>query len=216
MNMKSLQGHFLMAPPHQLDPNFDEAVILVVEHADHGAFGVIVNYPTDRLAGILRQPGTKPQWPESPGLYFGGPVTGPLMAVHTDEFLAEIEVLPGLFFAGREKSVVALMRSRKRPCKVFTGYTRWGPGQLEHEVQHGIWRAIPATAANIFSSGGNLWERLLRQVFDSRLQVKHIVAHIPAEASLKLTPPRAHWHAFDAAWQLGIDREKVKKQEGSD
>ena len=46
--MKSLQGHFLVAAPHQLDPNFVEAVILVVEHADRGAFGVIVNCPRDR------------------------------------------------------------------------------------------------------------------------------------------------------------------------
>ena len=49
--MKSLQGHFLVAAPHQLGPNFVEAVILVVEHADHGAFGVIVNCPRDRHEG---------------------------------------------------------------------------------------------------------------------------------------------------------------------
>ena len=45
LNRKSLQGHFLVAAPQQLDPNFVEAVILVVEQADRGAFGVIVNCP---------------------------------------------------------------------------------------------------------------------------------------------------------------------------
>ena len=111
-------------------------------------------------------------------------MTGPLMAVHTDEFFSEIEVLPGVFFAGREKNVLALMRSREQPCEVFTGYAGWGPGQLEHEVEYGIWRAIPATAAKIFANGDNLWERLLRQTFDSLLQVMCNVKYIPSDPSL--------------------------------
>ena len=111
-------------------------------------------------------------------------MTGPLMAVHTDESFAEIEVLPGVFFAGREKNVLALMRSREQPCKVFTGYTGWGPGQLEHEVEDGIWRAIPATAVKIFSNADNLWEGLLRQAFDSLLRVMCNIKHIPSDASL--------------------------------
>ena len=97
---------------------------------------------------------------------------------------AEIEVLPGVFFAGRKENVLALMQSGDRPCKVFRGYAGWGPGQLEHEVEYGIWRAIPATAAEIFSNGDNLWERLLRQAFDSLLQVMCNIKHIPSDASL--------------------------------
>ena len=46
--MNSLQGHFLVAAPHQLDPNFAETVILVVAHAQRGALGVIVNRPQPR------------------------------------------------------------------------------------------------------------------------------------------------------------------------
>ena len=182
--MKSLQGHFLVAAPHQLDPNFFGAVILVVEHADRGAVGVIVNFPKDRHEGISRQRRTKQRWSVGPRLYAGGPVTGPLMAVHTDEFFAEIEVLPGVFFAGREKNVLALMRSREQPCKVFTGYAEWRPGQLEHEVECGIWWAIPATAAKIFSNGDNLRETLVRQAFDSLLQVMCNIKHIPSDTSL--------------------------------
>ncbi|MGA2616088.1 MAG: YqgE/AlgH family protein [Thermoguttaceae bacterium] len=182
--MMSLQGRFLVAAPHQLDPNFSEAVILVVQHADRGALGVMVNRPRDRQEVISRQRSTRPRWPAGPRLYFGGPVTGPRMAVHTDELFSEIEVLPGVFFAGRKKNVLALTRSRERPCKLFTGYAGWGPGQLEHEVEHGIWRATAATAAEIFSSGDNLWERLLRQAYGSLLAVMCNIKHIPSNASL--------------------------------
>jgi putative transcriptional regulator len=182
--MKSLKGHFLVAAPQQRDPNFVEAVILVVEHADRGAIGVIVNCPKDRHEKISRQRSTRPHCPKGPRLYFGGPVTGPLMAVHTDELFSEIEVLPGVFFAGREKNVLAVMRTPEEPCKMFTGYAGWGPRQLEHELEDGIWRAIPATAATIFWNGGNLWEKLSMQAFDSLLQVMCHIKHVPSDASL--------------------------------
>ena len=69
--MKSLQGHFLVAAAHQLDPNLADTVILVVEHSDHGAVGVIVTYPRDRRKGISQQPCVKLRSPEGPTLYLG-------------------------------------------------------------------------------------------------------------------------------------------------
>ncbi len=183
-NMNSLQGHLLLAAPHQLDPNFVETVILVVEHGDRGAFGVIVNRPRGRQERMLQRRSTKRRRRERAGLFFGGPLTGPLMAVHADQSYAEIEVLPGVFFAGREKRVLALLRSSEQPCKVFTGFVGWGPGQLEHEVEGGVWRTIPATAARIFSSADNLWERLVKQAVNSLFQVMCNIKHIPNDATL--------------------------------
>ena len=182
--MKSLQGYFLLAAPHQLDPNFVEAVILVVEHTDRGAFGVIVNCPRHRHKRISQQRSARPRRAKGLNPCFGGPVSGPLMAVHRDKCFAEIEVLPGVFFAGRGKNVRALLRSREQPCKVFRGYVGWGRGQLEHDVQYGVWRVIPATAARIFSRGDDLWETLLRQAFDSLLRFVCNIKHIPIDASL--------------------------------
>lgn len=182
--MNSLQGYLLAANPHQLDPDFIEAVVLVVEHDDRGAMGVIVNCPRDQHKGISQQRSAKQTWPEEPRLYLGGPVTGPLMAVHADGAFAGIEILPGVFFEGEEEHVFTLMRSTEQPYKAFTGYVGWGPRQLECEVEYGIWRAIPATAAEIFSNGDNLWETLLREAFDSLLQVMCNVKYIPSDASL--------------------------------
>jgi putative transcriptional regulator len=182
--MNSLQGHFLAANPHQLTPDFIEAVVLVVEHDDRGAIGVIVNCPRDQSEGIWQRRSTKRRWPEEPRLYFGGPVTGPLMAVHADGALAGIEILPGVFFEGEEEHVFTLMPSTEQPYKAFTGCVRWRPRQLEYEVEYGIWRAIPATAAEIFSNEDNLWERLSRQAFDSLLKDMCNVKYIPSDASL--------------------------------
>src|SRR5208337_1315361 len=98
-------------------------------------------------------------------VYFGGPVAGPLMAVHSDESFAEHEIMPGVFFAGKEENVLHLMRQTKHPCKVFTGYAGWGPGQIEDEIEQGFWRVVPAAADQIFSKSDTLWEELTRQFF---------------------------------------------------
>ena len=175
--MYSFQGQFLVAARHQHDPNFVETVILVVEHSDQGAFGVIVNCPR-----------TTPQIPrtEQPlsgkaRLYFGGPVTGPLMAVHDDASFAEHEILPGVFFAGKEENVVPLMRQTKQPCKVFTGYAGWEPGQLEYEIEQRVWRVVPGTAERIFSKSDELWEELSKEVMERQLREMFNVKHIPAD-----------------------------------
>ena len=183
-DMKSLQGHFLVAAPHQVDPNFAEAVVLVVKHDHRGAIGVIVNCPRDRHEGISQQRNTKRRWPEEPRLHFGGPVTSPLMAVHADRAFAGITILPGVFFEGEEERVFDLMRSTEQSYKAFTGYAGWGPWQLEQEVEDGTWWAIPATAAEIFSNANNLWERILRRASDSLLEVMCNIKHFSSDPSL--------------------------------
>ena len=137
--MHSLQGHFLVAAPHQLDPNFVKATILVIEHTNRGSFGVIVN-GTGRESSRFQQRNFTWCSPEKLRFFFGGPVTGPLMAIHTKESSGERQFLPGVFFSAQEKNVLSLMRHAERPCKIFFGYAGWGPRQLDYEVEQGIWR----------------------------------------------------------------------------
>ena len=179
--MKSVQGHFLVAAPHQLDPNFLETVILVVEHSAQGAFGVIVNCPRERNQISPQERRTERFLLGKARMYSGGPVTGPLMAVHTDASFAEREILPGVFFAGKEENVLPLMRYTKQPYKIFTGYVGWGSRQLEYEIERGVWRVALAVADQIFSSSDSLWEQLARQVFEMQLHEMFNVKHIPVD-----------------------------------
>ncbi len=196
--MNSLQGHFLVAAPHQLDPNFAETVILVVTHSQRGALGLIVNRPQPRGGRPLwqrnfRRQGTVPifgqrreasarKW-DCP-LWFGGPVTGPLMAVHNVPAAANVTVLPGVFFAGRKKHVLAVLRQRRRPYKLFAGYVGWAAGQLEHETDIGVWRVVPATPAQVFSRRDDLWQELSMQASRLQLQVLYHVNYVPADPRL--------------------------------
>ena len=68
--MNSLQGHLLVAVPHQLDPNFVETVILVVAHTNRGAMGVILNRPKPQRRQPLWQRRKRRPPPRKPVLYF--------------------------------------------------------------------------------------------------------------------------------------------------
>ena len=166
--MKCVQGHFLVAAGGQLDPNFAETVILVVDHNDRGALGVVINRPGNVASRVFAARAARRR-PAKPRLYRGGPVTGPLMAVHTDERLGELEILPGVFFSARERNVRSLVQQRERPYKVFVGYAGWSAGQLENELERGVWRIAAATPDQVFSESDDLWHRLSRQAFPLQL-----------------------------------------------
>ncbi len=181
--MISLRGKLLTAAPTQLDPNFFKAVVLVVQHNDRGAYGLILNYPTSR-PGRLEWRGSQGRCSRRAKLFWGGPVTGPLMAVHTNGALAEREILPGIYFSAKRKKVVKLLSDPTLPSKFFVGYAGWGPQQLDCAVERGIWRVVPAAPEQIFSDGSGLWERLSRQASRLRLQLIFHVKHVPASPLL--------------------------------
>jgi putative transcriptional regulator len=163
--MSPLQGHFLVAAPHQADRNLVETVVLVVEHTDRGAFGVVMNCPREPSGDTP----SRHDYTADTATYFGGPVIGPFMALHAQKYLAEVEIVPGVFFSAKEDNVLPLMEQTDQPYKIFTGYVEWGKGQLDEEVEQGIWRIVPATADQVFSDSKNLWERLSKQAFPLQL-----------------------------------------------
>jgi putative transcriptional regulator len=181
--MNSFQGHFLVAAPHQLDPNFTSAVILVCGHNNRGAFGVIVNDFAEENQ-CSQQCNSRWRCSENEKLFWGGPVTGPLMAVHTQTFLGERQLLSGVFFSRKESNVRTLLLRPEQYCKFFIGYAGWSSGQLEYEVEQGIWRVVPATPRQIFGDTGDLWVRLSRQASRMQLQTMFNIRHISSNPLL--------------------------------
>ena len=143
--MEYLKGHLLVASPHLLDPNFVRTVVLLLHHSKEGAFGVVLNRPADNTVKELwEQVGDSPCESER-RVNVGGPVSGPLMAVHTDRSLREMEILPGLYFAAQRDNIEKLFRQHDHPFRVFVGHSGWGGGQLERELKGGSWLTTPAT-----------------------------------------------------------------------
>ena len=123
--MQNLKGHLLVASPHLADPNFVKTVVLLIHHSEEGAFGVVLNRPADNtIKELWEQVGETPCESDR-RVNVGGPVAGPLMAVHTDKQLGEMEIFPGLYFAAQRDHLEELLRSTDRLFRIFVGHSGW-------------------------------------------------------------------------------------------
>lgn len=157
--MKSLKGHLLIATTKLDDPNFAKSVVLIFDHNDEGAAGIVLNRPsTITLAKISEQVFELPSSWEKP-IHLGGPVTGPLGAAHTMKNLADMEVMPGIYGALAPNHLQQLIKKQQEPTLFLMNYSGWGPGQLESELEEDAWQVMPARVEHIFwSQDESLWE----------------------------------------------------------
>jgi putative transcriptional regulator len=182
--MESLEGQLLIASPQLLDPNFVKSVLLMIQHNQEGAFGLVLNRPVGKTVQELwREVGSAPCNSTQP-IYLGGPVPGPLMSLHAKPDLAEMEPVPGVFFAAKKHHLDALVLHDDPTCKVFIGHAGWGSGQLESEIDQGAWRTLPATAERVFSTQDDLWELVLRQIGQAVLQDILHIKDVPPDPSV--------------------------------
>jgi putative transcriptional regulator len=173
----SYRGFLLVAAPSLLDPNFNRTVVLIVEHGDQGTLGLVLNRPSETTVKELwDQIGNEPCSSERP-LFMGGPVEGPLMALHSHETLGDNRVLEGVFFSVQKENLTELVRQPDDSYRLYVGHAGWSPGQLESEIQEGSWLIAPAKLEFVLHSGDDLWERLREQIakssFLGQLGVKH-------------------------------------------
>jgi putative transcriptional regulator len=151
-------GSFLVARPILQDPNFREAVVLLLQHSAEGAFGLVVNRP----APVQGAP-----FP----LFKGGPCPAQgLLMLHGHEDWLELSpekegqrVAPGLFLgdAACLKRATQADDEETLRYRVFTGYAGWGPGQLEKELAAGAWTITSASGDTLFATpADDLWTQL--------------------------------------------------------
>jgi putative transcriptional regulator len=193
--MDSLQGHLLLASEELADPNFARSVVLLIEHNEQGALGVILNRPTSKTVRELwREVSQAPCESQRP-VCLGGPVSGPVMALHTLPALAEVEVVAGVYFAAKKQHLDQLVSvgeaaaagsppALENPFKIFVGHAGWGPGQLEQEIRQRAWYTLPATSEHVFAAEADLWQRLLQGLDRLQLPALLKIKHIPVDPAL--------------------------------
>ena len=183
--MQSLKGHLLIATPDLSSPIFSRSVILLLEHGEEGATGVILNKPTNAtmtdLSGRIFDEGF--EWDKP--LHLGGPVVGPLMVLHTVEEMADREVIPGVFQTLEATKVQHVIGHKTQPSLVVANYAGWSPGQLESEIESDSWLIMPARAEHIFwALGDDLWKATANEITITNLSVLLGLRHIPADPSV--------------------------------
>ncbi len=160
----SLRGHFLLAPPMLPDINFYRSIVLMMQHDNEGAIGLILNRPTDtRLNDTLDFcEGNKST--EDQVIHVGGPVDGPLMTLHTIMEYAEQEAMPGVHVSSQKHNIQNILTSGCAPYRVFSGYSGWTAGQLEEELERGGWITCDATSEEVFSDDIDIWKSITQRV----------------------------------------------------
>ena len=181
--MAFLQGQFLVASPHLCDPNFFRAIVLMVQHDEEGAFGLILNRVLDRTVTEVWELLAERACECSLPLHVGGPVEGPIVALHDDPMLAEQEVVPGVFFAAEQENLDRLVRQDEHRFRIFCGYAGWGAGQLEGEMEAGGWLVAPASSEDIFCDVDRAWENVSKKINLDILATGVRLRHVPDDPS---------------------------------
>lgn len=159
---ESLRGKLLIASPALVDPNFARSVVLITEHGEEGAMGVVLNRPSETEVGEVA-PQLAAIVDDEP-VFIGGPVQPQALVV-----LAEFNQLDaaawivvadvGFVAAETEEHELELAIRRGR---VYAGYSGWGAGQLEGELEQDAWIVEPPLASELFPEDPvALWQDVL-------------------------------------------------------
>jgi putative transcriptional regulator len=180
--MESARGQLLIAGPTLLDPNFWRTVVLVIEHNDEGALGLVLNRSSETTVGDA-----VPQLEElvdlEERLFIGGPVQ-PAAVIVLAEFedpddaaLIAFDDI-GVLGTGSSPEPVA---AGVRTGRAFVGHAGWGPSQLDDELERGDWILEQARREDAFSRRP---ERLWSEVLTRKGGSYALVARMPPDPTL--------------------------------
>ena len=177
--MESLVGKLLISSPSLVDPNFRRTVVLMTHHDEEGAVGLVLSRPSElRIADAVPDIGDLPFADEV--VYVGGPVQpeAVVVLVELDEPRDDAEPIVGRVAympPGVETWELAAARAR-----VFAGYSGWGPGQLEAELEEPAWIVAAAEPDDVFAHDP---DELWRDVLQRKGGMYSLIATMPFDPS---------------------------------
>ena len=171
------KGVLLVASPTLDDPNFRQAVVLVLQHGSEGTLGLILNRSTNvllshALSNLTVLKGTTYR------LFMGGPVepTRLLLLFRLKEPPADARsVFDGVYVGGTSKVLERIITQAKptETFRAFSGFAGWAPGQLKYEMLQGAWAALPPDATGIFDKDpATFWQNCI-----SRLTAPRVISY---------------------------------------
>ena len=179
--MDSLKGKLLLASPALFDPNFRRTVVLVTEHTEEGAAGLVLNRASE-MPVLEAVPNLALLVDDEALVYVGGPVEQSavlVLAEFDDPEDAAILVVDDVGFVPGDGDFSVLAGATRR-VRVFAGYAGWGPGQLEAELEESSWIVEAPSGVDLFPEPQtDLWGATLRR----KGGIYRVVALMPEDPS---------------------------------
>ena len=180
----TLQGTLLVSTERLHGSSFEKSVVLLMQDDKRGTFGVALNK--------LAEPQVRSAWEKLTGsetndqhvIVSGGPLKGPVFALHQMPDLSDVEMPGGLHVSAQVEKLQQLMMQFENPYRIVVGVSGWKPGQLMTEVDSGYWYVMPADIETIFDDPKWMWEVCLHEY--GRQQIADIVGehNIPYDPDL--------------------------------
>jgi putative transcriptional regulator len=162
------KGSLLISEPYLPDPNFERTVVLLCAHNEEGSFGFVINKPSIlKYADIVQDDIDCEEL-----VYMGGPVqqdTLHFLHCRPDIIPDGVQIWKDVYWGGNFEQVKVLLDSKaigEDDIRFFIGYSGWGPGQLQVEMDEKSWIIAQSTNKDyIFSiPSDQVWKNVLQQM----------------------------------------------------
>ncbi len=180
-----LTGQLLIAMPNMPDPRFARSVIYICSHGPNGAMGLVLNrlYGEVNFRGLLKQLNVKAsaETPDIP-VHYGGPVeTGRGFVLHSSDYLREGTMrIDDHVSLSATVDILQTLSEGGGPARALMtlGYTGWGAGQLDAEMQANGWLTAAADDNILFDREVETkWDRALGKIGITPMTLSGVAGH---------------------------------------
>lgn len=160
---------FLLSMPQLRDPNFARTVVLLCDYVPEGAFGLVLNRPTEMPASTMVRLDPPVNALSPLRLHVGGPVEperGWLLLGDEPAGAEYRTIVDGLYLSTSPALLREVLESPSpRRARIVAGYAGWGPGQLDDELAQSAWLMADVQLDLIFDVDPSImWETAIRRI----------------------------------------------------
>ena len=170
----------LLAMPQMQDPNFARTVVLLCDYRPEGAFGLVINRPTEMTASTMVRLEPPVVHGNDLRLHVGGPVQperGWILVPSPPQGGEYRTIREGLYLSASPEVLREVLEQHPSPrARVLAGYAGWGPGQLDEELAQSAWLIGDIHLDLVFDiDAAAMWDVAIRRLGadPSALQTSH-------------------------------------------
>jgi len=172
----SVKAHFLIATEKMRDNRFNETVIVMLESDENGAWGLVINKRLGTMPiALLIDPSINTSeereklYKINIPIFWGGPVdVKQVFILHTAEYQSDTTRNYGNISISQNYNILFDIAENKGPEKslIIFGYSGWGSGQLEGEMERDHWILSDIDLNIIFDEESNTkWNKAYKKSF---------------------------------------------------